>query len=271
MDETKFLFFWGEKNKKSVKTLQREIEVMLDLNHVNIVRYLGSQRVDNILNIFLEYVPGGSIHHLLSKFTRFSETVTRSFTQQILTGLHYLHSHRIVHRGTFLLPFSSSLPLSLFLPFPLPPIPFCSSPSIPLALLFPSPPPPLSLFVPFLSSSSFYSLSSFLFPSPPHFFTRNMLPSILSLLLCLFQYSPPFPFPFPLTSVSLSHLLPFGLVLFPHQSLSPLFCFPFHMRKEKSSQVKLSHIPSRIHHSFSFASFINKGEGRGASYLEVEF
>lgn len=84
---------------------------MQNLNHVNIVRYLGSQRVGNILNIFLELIPGGSIHHLLSKFNRFSETVTRTFTYQILCGLSYLHDNRIIHRGFYLFSFS---PLLLF-------------------------------------------------------------------------------------------------------------------------------------------------------------
>lgn len=84
---------------QTILAFQREIGVMMDLHHVNIVRYLGSKQEENILNIFLEYVPGGSIHHLLSKFKRFSENVIRSFTQQILSGLAYLHNNRIVHRG----------------------------------------------------------------------------------------------------------------------------------------------------------------------------
>ena len=93
--------------KAKVDSLQREIDVMLPLNHVNIVRYLGSQKAERFLHILLEYVPGGSIHFLLGKFKSFSESVTRSFTQQILSGLAYLHQHRIVHRG-ILMPFSYS-------------------------------------------------------------------------------------------------------------------------------------------------------------------
>lgn len=88
-----------ESQSAVVKSLQREIDVMLPLHHINIVRYLGSEITGQTLNIFLELVPGGSIHHLLNKFKKFSESVTRSFTYQILCGLHYLHENRIIHRG----------------------------------------------------------------------------------------------------------------------------------------------------------------------------
>lgn len=47
---------------------------------------------------FLEYVPGGSIGSCLLKHGKFNEEVTKSFTEQILTGLEYLHSKGILHR-----------------------------------------------------------------------------------------------------------------------------------------------------------------------------
>ncbi len=73
---------------------------------------------DNTLNIFLEYVPGGSIASLLAKFGTviiyencvpaktyhtpnhhagsFKEAVIRAYTRQILQGLEYLHKHKIM-------------------------------------------------------------------------------------------------------------------------------------------------------------------------------
>lgn len=83
---------------RAVRSLRQEIQLMKDLDHPNIVRYLGTQHVDNTLNIFLEFVPGGSIATLLVKFQRFPEDVIRSFTKQILAGLTYLHEHHIIHR-----------------------------------------------------------------------------------------------------------------------------------------------------------------------------
>ena len=83
---------------KTVRALRHEIQLMRGLHHENIVRYLGTQHVDHTLNIFLEYVPGGSIASILHKFSRFPEDVIRSFTKQILSGLAYLHAHHIIHR-----------------------------------------------------------------------------------------------------------------------------------------------------------------------------
>lgn len=73
--------------------------MMRNLLHENIVQYYGTSIEDNHLNIFLEYVPGGSISSLLNKFGGFSESVVRVYTRQILSGLAYLHQHQIIHRG----------------------------------------------------------------------------------------------------------------------------------------------------------------------------
>lgn len=48
-----------------IKALEAEVAVLQQLNHRNIVRYLGTERSDDTLNIFLEYVPGGSIASLI--------------------------------------------------------------------------------------------------------------------------------------------------------------------------------------------------------------
>jgi serine/threonine protein kinase len=50
------------------------------------------------LHIFLEFVPGGSIASLLSKFGPFAERVISVYTRQILEGLEYLHRNQIMHR-----------------------------------------------------------------------------------------------------------------------------------------------------------------------------
>ena len=87
----------GERRK--LEALQREILLLRDLQHENIVTYLGSSTTDDkYLNIFLEYVPGGSVTAFLAKFGPFEETLTCNFIRQILAGLMYLHDRDIVHR-----------------------------------------------------------------------------------------------------------------------------------------------------------------------------
>lgn len=62
------------------------------------MRYIGIKKSENSINIFLEYVPGGSISSLLYRYNKFNETLIRKFTTQILKGLEYLHSNEIIHR-----------------------------------------------------------------------------------------------------------------------------------------------------------------------------
>eukprot|EP00750_Incisomonas_marina_P031987 INCI87.1.p1 GENE.INCI87.1~~INCI87.1.p1 ORF type:complete len:1009 (-),score=143.18 INCI87.1:1061-4060(-) len=88
----------NEVTKKELMLLEHEVAMMRNLDHENITRYLGTDRTEDTLSIFLEYVPGGSIHSLLSRFGRFEETLTRTYTRQLLLGLEYLHRNGIAHR-----------------------------------------------------------------------------------------------------------------------------------------------------------------------------
>jgi serine/threonine protein kinase len=81
-----------------IRSLEAEVMLLKDLNHPNIVCYLGTERTRDALNIFLEYVPGGSIASLVTKFGSFKESVIRVYAKQILMGLDYLHSNGIIHR-----------------------------------------------------------------------------------------------------------------------------------------------------------------------------
>lgn len=88
-----------EKQMSSVlEILNAEIETMKDLDHVNIVQYLGYERTPTNISIFLEYVPGGSIGSCLRRYGKFADAVIRSLTRQTLEGLQYLHHRGILHR-----------------------------------------------------------------------------------------------------------------------------------------------------------------------------
>jgi mitogen-activated protein kinase kinase kinase len=87
-----------DKMREMVAALDQEIDTMQHLDHVNIVQYLGCERKEMSISIFLEYISGGSVGSCLRKHGKFEETVVSSLTRQTLAGLAYLHREGILHR-----------------------------------------------------------------------------------------------------------------------------------------------------------------------------
>lgn len=87
-----------KKKNNMISALKQEIDLLQGLQHTNIVQYLGTSCDESHLNIFLEYVPGGSIAGMLKQYNTFREPLIRNFVRQILEGLAYLHGRNIIHR-----------------------------------------------------------------------------------------------------------------------------------------------------------------------------
>ncbi|CAD8146764.1 unnamed protein product [Paramecium pentaurelia] len=90
--------FIQNQNDDKVKQLQKEIEMLSRLQHPNIVRYIGCEQKNQFINIFLEYVSGGSVQTLLERFGCFRERLIKTYLKQILLGLSYLHAKNVIHR-----------------------------------------------------------------------------------------------------------------------------------------------------------------------------
>lgn len=88
--------------EKEINSVLLEINTLKRLRHPRIVRYHGSIRQDSeedpALLIFLEFMPSGSIKAVLTKFGPYGLGLVRKYTRQILEGLDFLHSKKIVHR-----------------------------------------------------------------------------------------------------------------------------------------------------------------------------
>ncbi|PPD77963.1 hypothetical protein GOBAR_DD25111 [Gossypium barbadense] len=73
---------------------------IFNLNHKNIVKYLGSLKTTTHLHIILEYVENGSLANIIkpNKFGPFPESLVAVYIAQVLEGLVYLHEQGVIHR-----------------------------------------------------------------------------------------------------------------------------------------------------------------------------
>ena len=78
--------------------LEREISILIKLQHPNIVKYLGAQRDQEKLYIFLELVRERSLASMCKQCPMLPDQI-RNYTAQILVGLKYLHNQNIIHRN----------------------------------------------------------------------------------------------------------------------------------------------------------------------------
>jgi len=87
-----------ESYEKQIENLENELYILSRLHHPSIVQYLGSGRDEDSLQIYMEFMPGGSISARLKQYGSLPEGVIKNFTKQILDGLVYLHREHVVHK-----------------------------------------------------------------------------------------------------------------------------------------------------------------------------
>ncbi|XP_054431325.1 mitogen-activated protein kinase kinase kinase 1 [Pteronotus mesoamericanus] len=88
----------SSEQEEVVEALREEIRMMSHLSHPNVIRMLGATCEKSNYNLFIEWMAGGSVAHLLSKYGAFKESVVIHYTEQLLRGLSYLHENQIIHR-----------------------------------------------------------------------------------------------------------------------------------------------------------------------------
>ena len=85
-------------NKEENDELLNEIEIMIKLEHPNIIKIYDYYYDKNNYYIIMEYVSGGELYDYITKEQNFSERKTKIIMSQLLHALNYLHSNNIVHR-----------------------------------------------------------------------------------------------------------------------------------------------------------------------------
>ncbi|KAL3733547.1 hypothetical protein ACJRO7_022984 [Eucalyptus globulus] len=81
-----------------MRQFKQEIQVLSQLRHPNILQYYGSEIVEDQLNVYLEYAHHGSIDkYIKERLGTLTESVVRTFTYDIVTGLASLHVNNSIH------------------------------------------------------------------------------------------------------------------------------------------------------------------------------
>ncbi|KAJ9442802.1 Mitogen-activated protein kinase kinase kinase A [Diplonema papillatum] len=91
----------GYEQNRKIASLLSEVTLMKTFAHENITRYLGVDYNTTTLqlHIVMEYIEGGSLASLVKSLpTNLDEINAVNFTFQIVSGLAFLHHHKIVHR-----------------------------------------------------------------------------------------------------------------------------------------------------------------------------
>eukprot|EP01134_Creolimax_fragrantissima_P008183 CFRG8183T1 len=80
----------------------KEISLLRDLKHENIIKYYGTFMIDKALWIVLEFAEAGDlrrmINHFKKKKTNVPEGLLWKYFIQICNGIEYMHSKRVIHR-----------------------------------------------------------------------------------------------------------------------------------------------------------------------------
>jgi serine/threonine protein kinase len=83
-------------------SLKHEMDMMKSLDHPNILKLYETIQTDLHFFFVMEYIENGSLTEVLKRFGLFPEPLVSLYTKQVLSGLEYLHSNNIVHRGMYL-------------------------------------------------------------------------------------------------------------------------------------------------------------------------
>ncbi|NXR25557.1 STK36 kinase, partial [Cinclus mexicanus] len=85
------------RSEKELRNLQREIEIVRDLHHPNIIQMLDSFETAKEVVVVTDYAEG-ELFQILEDDGSLPEDQVQTIAAQLISALYYLHSHRILHR-----------------------------------------------------------------------------------------------------------------------------------------------------------------------------
>ncbi|KAM0316062.1 hypothetical protein ACHAPQ_011438, partial [Fusarium lateritium] len=88
-----------EMNSMQRANILKEVQIMRQLDHPNIIKLVEFSESRQYYYIVLELAPGGELFHQIVRLTYFSEELSRHVIVQVAQALEYLHEEKgVVHR-----------------------------------------------------------------------------------------------------------------------------------------------------------------------------
>ncbi|CAD8096528.1 unnamed protein product [Paramecium sonneborni] len=88
----------GDFEQEDLQGLKSEIDLLKKIKHKNIIRYAWNQENDEYQLLYLEYMSQGTLTQLIEKFGSLNLNTIRSYSEQLLSAISYLHDNNIIHR-----------------------------------------------------------------------------------------------------------------------------------------------------------------------------
>ncbi|KAJ5236323.1 hypothetical protein N7489_006414 [Penicillium chrysogenum] len=88
-----------EMNSNQRANILKEVQIMRNLDHPNVVKLIDFSESRQYYYIVLELCPGGELFHQIVRLTYFSENLSRHVIRQVADAIEYLHeTSGVVHR-----------------------------------------------------------------------------------------------------------------------------------------------------------------------------
>lgn len=87
-----------QKNKMNNSLFEREVTVLRDLDHVNIIKFIDCYMDSGNLYISTALCSGGELFDRIVRATKFSEKIASLLIKQMLLSIQHCHSRSIAHR-----------------------------------------------------------------------------------------------------------------------------------------------------------------------------